>query len=578
MPTPEELALQDIFGESPPPGPGEDDAGGAAAIAELLSRFASSVPRPSPQIESAGDAFDPSFTQNAPSPQQPARAPTPQQPASAPTLTPDMIATIESMPGFRASGLPVEFFTTFLSPDALTTGKFNLDKAAFTDIARFIRQTAEDNRKTGEREAKESEEAAVDPNAALRTQQLQGAVDLQQQRLAQEDLPKSLDQIMTKAILEDDFELARRINDFKKEPSNAEKLRLAIDFASSPADVFSLSAIADGVFPGQFDKFEGIRSLPKSPFAQDLFDSVFGVNQPAPERRQPTTAAPNAPAPVAEPAPLDSFRSPESGGVPLQPQPFSQPDAALPPRDATFDDFTFSTGDEDLGDPIGRFLQGQPFDPSDVGSINRFLDAGVPTAAPQPVPEPSAFPGDTRQFDESLPGEVSRRFPANESLERSGQLPGIDPLAPPPAPPGNQPFQGAPLQDIQAQGLPERRPGDNLVNRAPARGVIPEGVPTFTTKFDGQDRRLPVRFGTLFRGIKDPSEQLQRPKSFLGAVGLPRLDPGTFSRLSAGEQDAFIRLSQETGLDPRDVQREIESGRPSQPRFSRITSAATRSR
>ena len=47
MPTPDELALLEILGQSPPP-PGEDDAGGAAAIAELLSRFASAVPRPVP--------------------------------------------------------------------------------------------------------------------------------------------------------------------------------------------------------------------------------------------------------------------------------------------------------------------------------------------------------------------------------------------------------------------------------------------------------------------------------------------------------------------------------------------------
>lgn len=63
MATPDELALLEILGQSPPPpGPGEDGAGGAAAIAELLSRFVSATPRPVPQPEGAISAFDPSFT------------------------------------------------------------------------------------------------------------------------------------------------------------------------------------------------------------------------------------------------------------------------------------------------------------------------------------------------------------------------------------------------------------------------------------------------------------------------------------------------------------------------------------
>ena len=217
------------------------------------------------------------------------------------------------------------------------------------------------------------------------------------------------------------------------------------------------------------------------------------------------------------------------------------------------------------------------------------LPPGIPTATPQPVQPPQTgfqLPnaitgggavGQAQGFND-LFNTVRNLFPANEPFGREGQLPGIDPLAPPPDPG---------LQDIQAQGLPGRNQATQQQVQQPAqtggprtdRGFIPEGTPTFLHQFPGQEpRRLPQRFGTLFRGIKDPSEQLQRPESFLGARGLPRLDPGTFGRLSAGEQDAFIKLGQERGLDPRDIFKEIESGRPVQPRFSRITSAATRSR
>jgi len=480
------------------------------------------------------------------------------------SLPPNIVAQIEAMDGFKESGATVEQLASLLTPSQFPGEPPTFDRAASQAISREIRTRIESvrkgeeaTRKGEERETKAAQDAADREDAAAQQDLVNERADA---RIERQDVPKNIEQLMVKALLEDDFEQARRLQDFKNNPSNAEKLRLAIDFATSPADVFTLSAIADGVFPGQFDRKDGITSLPKSPFAQDLFDSVFGINQPPPAANQPPAQAP------APPPPVSSFQTPSPGGVGLQPQPAPSADTTplfggpepftrpgqiptiqpepLPPRQSSF------TGlDEE--DPFDRL--GTPEE--EAALFARSQQGTSPTQATSPFGGSEvARPFGGNELDQF----AGLRLPAATPFDRPGQIPELDPLPPPP--------------EFQPQGLPEQR------LRPSERGVIPEGVPTFTTKFDGQDRRLPVRFGTLFRGIKDPSQQLQRPKSFLGAVGLPRLNPGTFSRLSAGEQDAFIRLGQESGLDPRDISREIEQGRPAQPRFKRITSAAGRSR
>ena len=99
------------------------------------------------------------------------------------------------MPGFANSGLSVEQLAPLLTRDLLT-GAITLDASAFANISRFIRQTAEDVRKGEEREGK------VAQDAADRLAQEQQAAA----RIERQDVPKNLDQLMTKALLEDDFE------------------------------------------------------------------------------------------------------------------------------------------------------------------------------------------------------------------------------------------------------------------------------------------------------------------------------------------------------------------------------------
>ncbi len=471
------------------------------------------------------------------------------------------------------------FLSTVTDLDNVTTENV-FDAAARRDLSKFATERSE-ARIAGEKTERgiEADKAKADA-ASVKAEQDQvdrqaQAVqdkqdfDQQQQALDQRDIPKSTEAIIAKALAEGDFDMARRVNDFRNNPTDAEKLRLALDFATSPADVFTLSAIADGVFPGQFDKGGISGKLPVAPALQKAFDDVFNPQDPFAGREAP------APAPTqqqsfapADPAP---FAQPESGGVPLQPQPFSQPAQQVdtsadrrearegflgtPAPESLFNQRRF--GEEDDGGVAGiadlfkriRFEEGFQNIPLDQLPP---LQGTTPTGG-SAVAQP--FGGnELNQFAREGPTQ----FPTPEPISRS-----------------TRPFGG----DIQAEPLPPPPQQQQAGGPRTDRGFIPEGTSTFLHQFPGQEpRRLPQRFGPLFRGIKDPSEQLQRPESFLGARGLPRLDPGTFGRLSAGEQDAFIRLTQERGLDTRDVQREIESGRPSSSRISRISTAATRSR
>jgi len=518
----------------PQPGGGQEGVGGQRTAVQILIDLLNAAGLPIPP-ELGG-------------PQQPGQAGAPQQ--AAPLLTPAIKAAIEAIPGFAESGFPAEAFAPLLTQDPGGKLPPALDPAAFANIQKSIQAAATEGRKVaGEGRAGAKEERTIakgEADAAAKAEQAkQEAAGV----ISPADAPRNLEALMTKAIVEGDFDLATRVKSFRDDPTNADKLRLAIDFATSPADAFVLSAVAQGVFPGQFDPKTGITSLPRPNFARDLFNETFGVSQdPFAGRQQPEDTQP-----AASPPPSSSFTPPveESvGGSLLPPQ---TPEVSQPPLTQPapqigggfFDPNQSFTGPGGSGVDPSRLGQLSP--PPIPGGRGGFFAPGIQGTAP----------GEQFLVGADQPPAFNRRltFPEDTGIIEPGPTP-----------------QGEPTPDpsgTSTQGTDQQRP-------LPSDRVLTPGVPTFGTTFDGQDLQLPTRFGTLFRGIKDPTEQLQRPQSFLGAVGLPRPSAGAFQKLSASEQDAFFGLARMSGLDPRDVQKELQSSQVRQPRFSRITSAAGR--
>jgi len=555
MPTPEELAFLELLGESPPiPQQPPVQPSGPRPTA---------APRPVSRPEEAIPAFDPSIQQSSPIPPAPPQAPAPQQApqqAAPQTIPPEIAAQIEAMPGFAASRLSVEQLAPLLSQDPFT-GAVTFDATAFSKISSFIRQTAADVRKGEEREAKETQDEA-DRTAAE---------EREAAKIEPQDVPKNIDQLMTKALLEGNFDFARRLNDFKKQPTSFEKLRLAMDFATSPGDSFIVSAIARGVFPDQPPLGLGeTRPIPAPGFSQDLFNEAFGVNQdpfagfqfPRKEEEAPPAGAP-----------------PQETEIPSQPL-VREPASQTPQPGSQFQDLfqnVFEREEEEAQEEAA-FARIPPPSPTgfagaqaafqdledeelrDEQALARIQQPGLKG----PVEGTSAFGGSAA----ANPFAQGSQFPANEPFKRVGQIPepiGLPALPPAPPPPAAFGQPTPPTNAGQSRPLPSDR-------------IVPEGASPFTISIGGKQIEVPNFFGDLFRGIKDPSVQLQRPKSLLGAVGLPRLDPGTFSRLTAQEQDDFIGLTRLNRIDPRDLRREMESARPVQPSRTRISSAAGRSR
>ncbi len=607
------------------PSPTPQQAGGGGQTAEetlrLLIEFANRGISPEPEEEEEGPLVPPATLKL-------------------------MMALVRSIdPSLNLSPSVLKGFLSTVTDEDGRVTKDVFDSAARQDLTKFVterkkeriagekteRGIESDQAKAGfaaekrEREAEDRDREAVEREA--QAEQDRQAFDQQQEVIDQRDIPKTTEAMIAKALSEGDFDLARRVNDFRNEPTNAEKLRLALDFATSPADVFTLSAIADGVFPGQFDKGGISGKLPVAPALQKAFDDVFNPQDPFEGRQRGPEAAPASQQEPFAPTAPEAFRSPQESGVPLQRQPASDPGLPPPaqqlPQFDLEDDFgvegpfrrselqdtgfeeggafgplpsrnvepifpnrqqqaTTPIGGSDVADPFGVGGNLNPFNGFKVAGAGGAVGGGgsplpdtfdeeggpfpfvtdashTPTHQKLVTSPTNAIEFDTAKFAGSGGGgrAAAPRFPTPEPINRPGLIPEI-PAQAPTLPPQQQQQIGGPRTD---------------------RGFIPEGTPTFQHQFPGQEpRRLPQRFRHLFGGIKDASVQLPRPDSFLGARGLPRLDPGTFGRLTAGEQDAFIRLAQERGLDPRDVFKEIESGRPAQPRFSRVTSAAGRSR
>ena len=240
----------------------------------------------------------------------------------------------------------------------------------------------------------------------------------------------------------------------------------------------------------------------------------------------------------------------------------------------------------------------------------------MPTAAPQPVSEPIARPGDTRQFDET-------RFPAAFD-PRIADIPepiGLPALPPPPPSFNNTRFAGEDdgghaalaetisrepvfsqtrfdegFRNIPHSTLPragderslaasraldasnfaiagQSDPGvgagggsrtgspafDNTLSGEDLPGLIPEGTPTFELPFDGVDIPLPVGLAPLFDG--EGGGAIGRPKSIFAQLGLPELSAQAQRNLIPEELEAFKQLARLTGVGDNTINRRLDAQR-----------------
>ena len=462
-----------------------------------------------------------------------------------------------------------------------------------------------------------------DPFLATPAQAVQELIDGQlqtqrsQQQLAPQD-PRQFNQtfedLQVKAIQDGNFDLANQVRQFQEQPSDIEAFNAAVQLATSPADIATLSAIARGVFPRQAPSPGNVESLPLSPALQRAGQNLFGAG-----------AQQGLPAPSGLPQAQDAVQ------VPPQVSPEVPPPA---PRPLTIEETIQQNGGfAGIQAPVGQHLQ--------EGISASLPLSPVPTAQPQPItpqlaPE-LAFPGaDSIRFrtpqeqagftqapapqtafpalEPAQPGEFAPLPPVGEFSLPPAQSQINDPTAPSArVSAGLQPSDvvfepgspGANIDPAMLANLTEeqiRFLGGRIINRGaptsqaarpltppnplgqepnfgqqPSRNnpLIPEGTPVSQINLNGQPAEVPVGIGQLFGGIQG-NQVIDKPQSFLGAVGLPLPSAQGFSRLSAGEQDEFFKLARSQGLDPRDVERELQNTRPSGMPVPRIRSAARR--
>lgn len=370
----------------------------------------------------------------------------------------------------------------------------------------------------------------------------------------EEQSPRNMEEMIVRALQEGDFDSAIAFDDFRKRPSSFEALQAAIDFVSSPADVFTLSAFARrAVDVGPLKPGE-VRPLPKSPLLKALFDRAFGQalgQQDAFGFPQPT-AGPRAPEPQQLPEPF-------TGGVGVQEITDAIAKSRALREGATA---TPQTGGG-LIDPNQQFTApgGSGVDPNRLGRLG---------AAPQTgggLIDPSLG------FDPDVPLDGFRRpFQATEPVGGSATADPFGSFRFPAETP--QPFTDIERPTIAPQLLPpppQERPGDVrfpiperqfIEPQAPPSlpSLIPPGTPTGTIQFGGEDRPIPVGLESLF--ATPQGGVVEKPGSLLSAVGLPILSAQAQRRLLPSERAAFTRLAQEAGIPLPELERELGMARP----------------
>jgi hypothetical protein len=139
---------------------------------------------------------------------------------------------------------------------------------------------------------------------------------------------------------------AQSLFDFKRQPTDAERLRLAMDIAQSPSDYMTLVGLYTGAISRESPARAGERMAPLAPYlqqmAQKFFLDVPGINEMAP-RRQPAQPAQPAPPAAAAPSVIPTAAITAPAGLGTTQTPVSVDQATMIPQEGGT---TFLTTDE----------------------------------------------------------------------------------------------------------------------------------------------------------------------------------------------------------------------------------------
>ena len=104
-------------------------------------------------------------------------------------------------------------------------------------------------------------------------------------------IAQSLGQVADWSDLDDPFlQKAQRLFDFKKQPTDAERLRLALDIAQSPSDYMTLVGLYTGAVSRESPARMGERVAPLMPYLQQMAQKFFAGTSLTPEAEQPMVA------------------------------------------------------------------------------------------------------------------------------------------------------------------------------------------------------------------------------------------------------------------------------------------------
>lgn len=199
---------------------------------------------------------------------------------------------------------------------------------------------------------------------------------------------------------------AQSLFDFKRQPTDAERLRLAMDIAQSPSDYMTLVGLYTGAVSRESPARAGERMAPLAPYlqqmAQKFFLDVPGINEMAPRRQpaqptqptQPTLptqpAQPAAITPSVTPTPTTAITAPSS--VSTAQAPFSVDQANVIPQES---DAELLIMEREARANLMSKISSMPSSPEKTALINNYLmewpseDSQMSTPAILQAAEPS---------------------------------------------------------------------------------------------------------------------------------------------------------------------------------------------
>ncbi len=360
-------------------------------------------------------------------------------------------------------------------------------------------------------------------------------------RANEERAPRDMQELIIQQLTEGNFEAALAFDAVAKRPSSMEALQVAMDWVSSPADVFTLSAIASSALDRGPSTLGEVNPLPRSPLLQQIFDKAmgqalgltdsFGFPEQQKAAPQPTSPQPQAApttGPITQPTgPIAP--TPQTGGVGL----VGQQEIVKPAQQV-------GSG---LFDPNQQFTGpgGSGVDPSRLGQLSPPFQATQPVGGSATADPFGSFSGG-RFFSGDAP--------------RSVTLPG--------QPTGQEP------QTL----IPPVQPQPGITDFAPPQGVapiVPPGVPQGSIQFGGKDLPIPIGLQSLFEG--GTGGVVEKRRSLLAEAGLPILSAQAQRRLLPAELEAFKAIAQTAGIPLPQINKELGATRPGGSRRRKISSA-----